>query len=216
MVRLHLHRRRLGGLATAALAIALAAPLSVVAAATSVPLHQAHVGTVAACGANGILWHFVLNQLDAGTASGTVTATFASAGAKSDAGEPVGNGKVQHFWIATGSADTLLGASASVADQSGSPKLVLSHWECGDAAPNTPPSNPPGNPPSNPPSGDVGGSSGAVRENTKGSNSGPIVAVLPNTAMSTGTASALLLSGLVLLGSATLLAVTVASRPRRR
>ena len=89
MVRLHLHRRRLGGLATAALAIALAAPLSVVAAATSVPLHQAHVGTVADCGANGILWHFVLNQLDAGTASGTVTATFASAGAKSDAGEPV-------------------------------------------------------------------------------------------------------------------------------
>ena len=81
-------------------------PLAV-SAATSVPQHQAHVGTVADCGANGILWHFVLNQLDAGTASGTVTATFASAGAKSDAGEPVGNGKVQHFWIATGSADLL-------------------------------------------------------------------------------------------------------------
>jgi hypothetical protein len=207
-LRLHLHRRRLGGLATAALAIALAAPLSIVAAATTVPLHQAHVGTVADCGANGILWHFVLNQLDAGTASGTVTATFASAGATSDGGEPVGNGKVQHFWIATASGDTLLGASASVTDQSGSPSLVLSHWECGEAAPNTPPSNPP--------SGDVGGSSGAVRENTKGISGGPVVAVLPNTAMSTATASALLLAGLVLLGGATLVAVTVASRSRRR
>jgi hypothetical protein len=213
MVRLHLHRRRLGGLATAALAIALAAPFSVVTAATSVPLHQAHVGTVADCGANGILWHFVLNQLDAGTASGTVTATFASAGAKSDAGEPVGNGKVQHFWIATGSADTLLGASASVADQSGSPKLVLSHWECGDAAPNTPPSNPA----SNPPSGDVGGSSGAVRENTKGSNSGPIVAVLPNTAMDASTGSLLLVLGVMLVGAtATLVMANVRSDDRRR
>ena len=218
MFRLHLHRRRLGGLATIAMAAALVAPVGMVAAATSVPLHQAHIGTVANCGSNGILWHFVLNRLDSGTPSGTVTATFAS-GDKSDAGEPVGNGKVQHFWIATGSSDTLLGASASVADQRGSPSLVLSHWECGEASPNTPPSNPP----SNPPSGDVGGSSGAVRdntqvrENTKGSSSGPTVGVLPNTAMDASTGSLVLLLGVMLVGAgATVVTVSVRSDDRRR
>lgn len=220
MFRLHLHRGRLGGLATFVLGVAFVAPIGPVAAATSVPLHQPHVGTMADCGAHGILWHFVLNQLDSGTASGSVTATFASAGDVSDAGEPVGNGKVQHFWIATPSGDTLEGASASVADQSGSPKLVLSHWECGAATPNTPPSNPP----TTPPSGQDGGSSGAVRdntggnprENTKGSSSGPVVAALPNTAMSGATVSALLLAGLVLLGGATVATATLTARSRRR
>lgn len=220
MGRHHFTRRRLTGLAPIALAVALVAPVGNVAAATSVPLHAPHVGTVADCDANGILWHFVLNKLDAGTASGTVTATFASAGVASDAGEPVGNGKVQHFWIATVSGDTLLGASASVADQGGAPSLVLSHWECGDAGPNTPPSNPP----STPPSGEAGGSSGAVRDNTganpredtKGSSSGPVIAVLPNTSMSGATASTLLLAGLVLLSAATVAGVTVRARSRRR
>jgi hypothetical protein len=224
MFRLHFHRGRLGGLATFVLAVAAVAPVGPVAAATSVPLHQAHVGTMADCGANGILWHFVLNQLDSGTASGSVTATFASAGDVSDAGEPVGNGKVQHFWIATPSADTLEAASASVADQSGSPKLVLSHWECGGATPNTPPSNPPSNPPGTPPSGENGGSSGAVRDNTganpredtKGSSSGPVVAALPNTAMSGATASTFLLVGVALLGGATLATAKLTVRPRRR
>jgi hypothetical protein len=217
--RLHLHSRRLGGVATIMLALAVAVPVAPVAAATSVPLHEAHVGTMADCGGNGILWHFVLNQLDAGTASGTLTATFASAGGVSDAGEPVGNGKVQHFWIPTASGDTLLAASADVADQGGSPTLVLSHWECGDAAPNTPPSNPP----TTPPSGDIGGSSGAVRDNTpensregtKASSGGPAVAVLPNTAMSGATSSTLLLAGLFLLGGATFTAATARIRSRR-
>lgn len=227
MFRLHLRRRRLGGLATFAMAVALVAPVGVVAAATTVPLHEAHIGTVADCGPNGILWHFVLNQLDSGTPSGTVTATFASAGAKSDAGEPVGNGKVQHVWIATEAGDTLIGASASVVDQSGAPSLVLSHWECGEASPNTPPSNPP----SNPPSGDVGGSSGAVRDNpregTKASSggptvsgptaSGPTVSVLPNTAMDASTGSLALVLGVMLVGAtATVVTATVRSDDRRR
>lgn len=224
MGRLHFTRRRLAGLAPIALAVALVAPVGVVAAATSVQLHSPHVGTVADCGANGILWHFVLNKLDAGTPSGTVAATFASAGSASDAGEPVGNGKVQHFWIATATGDTLLGASASVADQNGSPSLVLSHWECGEATPNTPPLNPPSNPPGTPPAGEVGGSSGAVRDNTgaipredtRGSSSGPVIAVLPNTAMSAATASILLLAGVVVLGAAAVAGVTVTVRSRRQ
>jgi hypothetical protein len=54
------------------------------------------------------------------------------------------------------------------------------------------------------------------REDTKGSSSGPVVAALPNTAMSGATASTFLLVGVALLGGATLATAKLTVRPRRR
>ncbi|MDZ4180724.1 MAG: hypothetical protein U1E29_16090 [Coriobacteriia bacterium] len=115
-------------------AVFLVAMVSQSFGATTVSLHTPHVGassmTFSNQSDNGglsspVVWHFVLNQLDRGTAAGQLTATFASGGTKTATGRPTGNGQLQHFYVGTSGHDTLLSASALVASSGG--KLVLSH-----------------------------------------------------------------------------------------
>ena len=221
-------RSRLTSVIAVALALSVFGPIGQALAAetTTVPLHAPHRGTVADCGAQGVLWHFVLNRLDAGTPSGTLTATFAPGGAFPDAGAPVGIGRMQHFHVATGSS-TLLDASAMVEEQSGFPMLVLSDWQCQGAPPasNPPASNPPTPPtppgppnPPNPPNppGDPESGIGVPAGGTLASSGGPTVVMLPDTATSTASASLALLAGMALLGGSTTLVVVTVRRNRSR
>lgn len=126
--------------AISALALSLLAITGPARAATSVQLGSQFIGAQSAtfqeeaadCGAfgttgGGVVWHFILNQLDAGTPAGQLTAQFETAADQVATGEPVGNGSTQHFFVLTPSDDTLDGATASVDDQTGEPSLVLSH-----------------------------------------------------------------------------------------
>jgi hypothetical protein len=126
--------------AISALALSLLTIVSPARAATTVPLANQFVGQQSAtfnhdsdCGdfatGSGVVWHFVLNGLDAGTAAGTLSVTFENAGTQTATGQPVGNGSTQHFYVVTPDDDKLTGGSASVEDQSEArnSNLVLSH-----------------------------------------------------------------------------------------
>jgi uncharacterized repeat protein (TIGR01451 family) len=102
---------------------------------TTIHLQPSQQGTESDCGAGTVTWHFIVNQLDPGTAPLTVYAEFDDDGIRSDVGTPVGNGQTQHFFIDTIGDDTLLDAWVDVGVQSGTPKLVLSHIACGPPPP---------------------------------------------------------------------------------
>lgn len=105
-------------------ALALAASLVLIpTAATAANLHAPHVGTTVVCD-GPVLWHFVHNQVTTDS-TGTITATFAGAGAIVQDADVVLS-KVRHYNITTPAGDTLLGASDTIAEG----KLVLSHTEC--------------------------------------------------------------------------------------
>ena len=125
-------------------------------ASTQVNLHGPHVGADSTTfnvegDAGGltdpVVWHFVLNQLDMGTESGTIYVTFQSAGLKTASGIPVGNGMLQHFYVGTPDHDVILGAYAMV-DSEGYGLLVLSHVALGEPPGEEPPGEePPGEEP---------------------------------------------------------------------
>jgi hypothetical protein len=104
-------------------------------------LHEAHVGADSRTFENepgdtggltdAVVWHFVLNGLDKGTAPATLTVKFKSAGTKVVTGRPVGIGSTQHFYVGTPTHDVLLGATAVVGSKEAN-NLVLSHvaWNC--------------------------------------------------------------------------------------
>ena len=70
-----------------------------------------------------VVWHFVLNQLDGNEGALTLIAEFENAGSLTATGNPVGNGKVQHFYVGTAGHDKLLTALVPGVEA----KLVLSH-----------------------------------------------------------------------------------------
>lgn len=78
---------------------------------------------------------------------------------------------------------------------------------------------PPSAPPTNPPGGGVEGNSSSPsdppRQGTAGGSGGPSVGTLPDTALSTSSASGLLLAGLVLLSGASVALVAARSALRR-
>jgi hypothetical protein len=76
-----------------------------------------------------VLFHFVLVNLDEGTAAGTLTATFENAGTVTvDASKVVAKGKTQHFDVIVDAPDTLLSASAMVEAQASTKVMLnLSH-----------------------------------------------------------------------------------------
>jgi uncharacterized repeat protein (TIGR01451 family) len=102
---------------------------------TTIHLQPSQQGTESDCGAGTVTWHFIVNQLDPGTAPLTLFAEFDEDGVLSDVGAPVGNGQTQHFFIDTTGDDTLLDAWVDVGTQTGTPKLVLSHIACGPPPP---------------------------------------------------------------------------------
>jgi hypothetical protein len=125
-----------GSAGTALLALTMTAGLAFADdTPTTIHLQPSQQGTESDCGAGTVTWHFVVNQLDAGTAPLTVFAEFEEDGVLSDVGTPVGNGQTQHFFIDTTGDDTLLDAWVDVGTQSGEPKLVLSHIACGPPPP---------------------------------------------------------------------------------
>lgn len=104
-------------------------------ALTQVNLHGPHVGassetfnTESDAGGltDAVVWHFILNGLDHGAPAGTIYVTFASAGAKTATGIPVGIGATQHYYVGTPTHDTIVSAYAMV-DSVGYVNLVLSH-----------------------------------------------------------------------------------------
>lgn len=135
------HVRRARGVATIGLVLAAMWGLSTAAlgnGTTTVPLQEDHKGTSTdgLCADGEVLvsanWHFVLNNLDEGTAAGELTAVFANAGVIiTGPSNVVAEGMTQHFDIVTG-PDTLLDANAVVEEQSiapgdpSGPRLVLS------------------------------------------------------------------------------------------
>jgi uncharacterized repeat protein (TIGR01451 family) len=106
-----------------------------VALGAEIRLQPSQRGTESDCGSGTVTWHFILNNLDPGTAPLTLNAEFAEDGVLTDVGTPVGQGRTQHFFIDTTGDDTLLDAWVEVGDQSGTPRLVLSHIACGPPAP---------------------------------------------------------------------------------
>lgn len=68
-------------------------------------------------------WHFVNNQVPAGSQLGTLIATFSSGEVASDIGEAKGGGSTQHFYVTA--SGTLTGASTDLGG-----KLVLSDFSC--------------------------------------------------------------------------------------
>lgn len=96
----------------------------------------AKIGSCGSAPTGDYAWHFILNGLDPGTPAGTLTAVFQPGGTHTVTGDPSGNGNTQHFYVYLNAPATLLSATASVAPQTGSPNLVLSHvaTECLSAA----------------------------------------------------------------------------------
>jgi uncharacterized repeat protein (TIGR01451 family) len=122
---------------TAILMLAMSASLAFADdTATTIHLQPSQQGTESECPVGStVTWHFIVNQLDPGTAPLTVYAEFDEDGVLSDVGTPVGNGQTQHFFIDTTGNDTLLDAWVDAGAQTGTPKLVLSHIACGPPPP---------------------------------------------------------------------------------
>ena len=101
-----------------------------------VELHSAHRNALSTefknesdCGGltDPVVWHFVANQLQGDEGPLTLEVTFQNGGTKMVTGQPVGNGKVQHFFVGTPDHDVLLDAFLMVPAGSNGAKLVLSH-----------------------------------------------------------------------------------------
>jgi hypothetical protein len=101
----------------------------------------------------GVVWHFVLNQLDDNTQGGSLTAMFASASDQTVSVTKVLN-NVQHFYVDTPTDDTLNNAFALVDEMSGQTdaNLLLSHVCHTGVEPSQPPSEAPSQPASEAPS----------------------------------------------------------------
>ena len=116
---------------------ALALPQSIFAQTNeneTIYLHVPHVGaesdkfqSESDCGGltDRVVWHFILNQLDGDEGPLTLTVEFEKAGILTATGQPVGNGKVQHFYVGTPDHDKIVGAYVSGVEADA--KLVLSH-----------------------------------------------------------------------------------------
>jgi hypothetical protein len=76
------------------------------------------------CGAFTGTWHFINNQVPAGSGTGTLNATWSSGNSCSVAASQV-NKSTQHFYCTA--AGTLSAASTNLGG-----RLVLSHFTCGD------------------------------------------------------------------------------------
>ena len=75
------------------------------------------------CGDQIGTWHFVNNQVPAGSPVGTLVATYSSGEVASDLGEVKGGGATQHFYVTA--SGTLTSASTDLGG-----KLVLSDFSC--------------------------------------------------------------------------------------
>jgi len=75
------------------------------------------------CGDQVGTWHFVNNQIPAGSPIGTLTATFSGGQTAQDLGEVKGGGSTQHFYVTA--SGTLLSASTDLGG-----RLVLSDFSC--------------------------------------------------------------------------------------
>lgn len=115
----------------------------------NVPLHGAHVGASSltfAWGSNNgglsdpVVWHFVLNGMDRGTAPAQLTVTFQNAGTKTVTA--ANSGQTQHFFVGTAGHDVLTGGYA-VTTSSKVNNLVLSHvWYDRNSDPGDEPDDP--------------------------------------------------------------------------
>jgi protocatechuate 3,4-dioxygenase beta subunit len=123
----HLSPRVLLVAALLALATVFVAGARPAAAATLVPLSNAP--QTSNCGGGQVTWHFVINQIDPGTTISAFSATFTSAGLvttfTSDA-----NPAVIHVFVTTPTDDTLTAATATLSNQTGTPRMVLSDFRC--------------------------------------------------------------------------------------
>ncbi len=125
----------------------------------NVPLHSAHVGASSltfSWGSNNgglsdpVVWHFVLNGMDRGTAPAQLTVTFQNAGTKTVTA--ANSGQTQHFFVGTAGHDVLTGGYA-VTTSSKVNNLVLSHvWYDRNGDPGDDPDDPvdPGDDPDDP------------------------------------------------------------------
>ena len=120
-------QRMLIAAALLALATLLVAGARPAAAATVVNLSNAP--QTSNCGGGQVTWHFVINQIDPGTTISAFSATFTSTGVVTaftfDA-----NPAVIHVFVTTTGDDTLTAATATLSDQSGTPRMVLSDFRC--------------------------------------------------------------------------------------
>ena len=200
----------IGLVAAVGMLLMLAMP---VAAATVVPLHGPHQGIdssdaasfeEADCGpfgnvGTGVVWHFILNGLDSGTPAAEASFDFTTAGTVNVTAS--NDGQTQHIWVLTTGDDILENGSATVADQTGTPNLVLSHI-CHQAAPPPTPTPTPTATPTATPGGGVAGG-----------NPTPTQAPVPNPAMLPQGAFPAVLLSLLLIGSlGTMAYVRVTSR----
>lgn len=92
---------------------------------TGVSVSAATLGNLSgqSCGDLIGTWHFVNNQVPAGSPIGTLIATFSTGEVASDLGEAKGGGSTQHFYVTA--SGTLTGASTDLGG-----KLVLSDFSC--------------------------------------------------------------------------------------
>ncbi len=125
----------------------------------NVPLHGAHVGASSLTfnwGSNNgglsdpVVWHFVLNGMDRGTAPAQLTVTFQNAGTRTVTA--ANSGQTQHFFVGTPGHDVLTGGFAVTASSRVN-NLVLSHvWYDRSGNPGDDPDDPvdPGDDPDDP------------------------------------------------------------------
>jgi hypothetical protein len=135
--------------ATAAATIAIGGMFVGMTAANAIPQSNPSFPTVS-CGGT---WHWVHNQLPAGTTGGTLTATFAKAGTVTITGVLKPGGATVHYTTVLATGDHLVSASDTITGG----KLLLSNFPtC--TSPSGLPSGQPSGGPSGFPSGQPSGS----------------------------------------------------------
>ena len=136
---------RRGVVAAAIAIVATAAVLMGISTANAIPQSNPSFPTVT-CGGT---WHWVHNQLPAGTTGGTLTATFENAGTVTVTGVPNASGTTIHYTLVLAEGDTLLSASDTISGG----RLLLSDFPiCETTTPPTTTTPPPSSPPvSSPP-----------------------------------------------------------------
>ena len=137
-------RGMVAGLVAAVAAVAVI--LGIAGTANAIPQSNPSFPTVT-CGGT---WHWVHNQLPAGTSGGTLTATFQDAGTLTAVGVPKGGGNTGtpatiHYDIALAAGDTLVSASDDI---SGGRLLLSTIPTCESTPPSS--SAPPSSPESSP------------------------------------------------------------------
>lgn len=135
--------RRLAALLAAfGMTLMLAAPALAVDINQTLPIESGdadYQGTAAQCDPlnvqpGQVVWHFVLNQYDPADADQTLETTFETAGTITTSPDVSSNSAVLHYYVTTGSPDTLL--SASTTGDVG--MLLLSHICDGGPPPEIP------------------------------------------------------------------------------